>query len=835
MKDNGPVTQTEISLRDDAIIVSRTDARGILTFVNSEFIETSGFTEEQLVGAPHNIVRHPDMPQAAFADLWATLKQGRPWVGMVKNRCQNGDFYWVRANVTPVIEQGVLQGYISIRNKPGRDEVAAAEALYARMRRGNAGVRLERGRVLKIGALAALGRATHGVTMRLWAACAALLVVVLAQGLIDGGGLLSTLGYMALALGVAAGGGLFALRSVKGPLRRLEGVLQDIARGNFSAACPDEPVAEFQDTAALLQGMMGRLGYAALEKQEITRRAESLLRQEMGELTGVMEREVQEVVGEISGQTDRLAETASQLARVAEDLRGMAEEVARSVEVTAANVETVAGATEELEASGRQISSQVATSSALAESARDRADQASRSVTGASAASERIGEVVTMIRQIAAQTNLLALNATIEAARAGEAGKGFAVVAAEVKALARQTHEATQDIARRVQEIQGSTEAVVGALGGVTKMISQIDAANASVAAALAEQDSAIAEIARSAEEVARGVADTAERVSVMTGEATEVNEISTGTVQAVRNTDARVRDLRAGLIATLRGSVVGNRRRHPRIPVDIKATLDAGGGRSRKLVIADVSPSGALGIVADGDSLDHLTEGAAASVTIEHIGRFGGQITAIGERKVHLAFDETAVAADVAARLEGLLADTVAADERFRAAVRDGAGRIAALFEAAIQRGDITEVALFDMTYTPIPGTDPEQVMARFTDFTDRVLPPIQERMLELDKRVVFCAAVDRNGYLPTHNLVFSKPQREGERAWNTVNARNRRIFNDSAGRAAAACGTRGEDLLQSYERDMGEGKFVLMKEVDAPIRVRGKLWGALRLAYRP
>ncbi len=552
------------------------------------------------------------------------------------------------------------------------------------------------------------------------------------------------------------------------------------------------------------------------------------------ELADLLEEQLGRAAADVGWQSSEALRRGEATGQKIGLLSGHAQEVSDLTRRASHDVATVASAASELAASTREIAAQAARSTDVARATAADAERSAETIQALTRAADSIGTVVKLIQDVAARTNLLALNATIEAARAGEAGKGFAVVAAEVKALARQTHEATQDIARRVQEIQGSTEAVVGALGGVTKMIGQIDAANASVAAALAEQDSAIAEIARSAEEVARGVADTAERVSVMTGEATEVNEISAGTVQAVRNTDARVRDLRAGLIATLRGSVVGNRRRHPRIPVEIKASLDAGGA-ALKLVIADLSPSGALGILEDGCSPDRLAEGAAASVTIERIGRFGGQITAIGQRKVHLAFDETAVTADAAARLEALLADTVAADERFRTAVRDGAGRIGALFETAMQRGDITEAALFDMTYTPIPDSDPEQVMARFTEFTDRVLPPIQERLLELDKRVVFCAAVDRNGYLPTHNLVFSKPQRKGERAWNTANARNRRIFNDSAGRAAAACGTRGEDLLQSYERDMGEGKFVLMKEVDAPIRVRGKLWGALRLAYRP
>ncbi len=136
MRDNGPITNREIELADGELLVSRTDTTGRITFVNKAFVDVCGYSEAELVGAPHNLVRHPHMPEAAFADLWATIKAGRPWEGLVKNRAKSGDFYWVRANVTPVVEDGRVTGYISIRSKPARDQVAEAERLYARMREG---------------------------------------------------------------------------------------------------------------------------------------------------------------------------------------------------------------------------------------------------------------------------------------------------------------------------------------------------------------------------------------------------------------------------------------------------------------------------------------------------------------------------------------------------------------------------------------------------------------------------------------------------------------------------------------------------------------------------
>jgi PAS domain S-box-containing protein len=149
MRVNTPITDREVHLTEGVPLVSRTDTGGRITFVNQAFVAISGFEEHELIGAPHNLVRHPHMPKEAFADLWATVKSGRPWEGLVKNRTKSGDFYWVRANVTPVIENGAVIGYISIRSKPSRDEIAAADSLYAAMRDGRAAVAMEQGALVR--------------------------------------------------------------------------------------------------------------------------------------------------------------------------------------------------------------------------------------------------------------------------------------------------------------------------------------------------------------------------------------------------------------------------------------------------------------------------------------------------------------------------------------------------------------------------------------------------------------------------------------------------------------------------------------------------------------
>jgi len=161
----------------------------------------------------------------------------------------------------------------------------------------------------------------------------------------------------------------------------------------------------------------------------------------------------------------------------------------------------------------------------------------------------------------------------------------------------------------------------------------------------------------------------------------------------------------------------------------------------------------------------------------------------------------------------------------------RETANAIGALFERAVACGEISMADLFDENYRPVPNTDPQQHITRFVAFTDRKLPAIQEPILERDRRIAFCAAVDRNGYLPTHNKIYSKPQGP-DAVWNSANCRNRRIFNDRTGLAAGR--SKRSFLLQTYRRDMGGGNYVLMKDVSAPIMVHGRHWGGFRIGFK-
>ncbi|MBB4442165.1 MULTISPECIES: methyl-accepting chemotaxis protein [Rhizobium] len=171
-------------------------------------------------------------------------------------------------------------------------------------------------------------------------------------------------------------------------------------------------------------------------------------------------------------------------------------------------------------------------------------------------------------------------------------------------------------------------------------------------------------------------------------------------------------------------------------------------------------------------------------------------------------------------------------ADTRWIEEAQSVARQISGAFERAVAEGQIGLDALFDRRYRPIPGSDPAQMMAAFTELTDRLLPPIQEPVTTLDERIAFCAAIDENGYLPTHNRKFSQAQRPGDTVWNTANCRNRRIFADRVGLAAGR--STAPFLVQTYRRDMGGGNFVMMKDISAPITVRGRHWGGLRLAIK-
>ena len=288
-----------------------------------------------------------------------------------------------------------------------------------------------------------------------------------------------------------------------------------------------------------------------------------------------------------------------------------------------------------------------------------------------------------------------------------------------------------------------------------------------------------------------------------------------------------------------------------------IQSTLDQLGGRIDRLVTAGegarVSAQGVKATAKDvqgsfkgvEDVMSQILDGAsslagATEAVDRQCNEFAGSIAAAASAILvsNDKLQETSSrVSEVVAISERIIQATASAgtetpDTPYIRAAMAIAEEVAAAFENAVKSGRIDMAALFDRQYQPIRGTDPVQYMTRFTEFTDMVLPAIQEKAAASDERIAFCAAVDDNGYLPTHNRKFSHPQRPGDVAWNTANCRNRRIFNDRVGLAA---GRNTEPfLLQTYRRDMGGGQFVLMKDISAPITVNGRHWGGLRLAIR-
>lgn len=417
--------------------------------------------------------------------------------------------------------------------------------------------------------------------------------------------------------------------------------------------------------------------------------------------------------------------------------------------------------------------------------------------------------------------------------------------AATLKLAAVAVAEAAAQLAAGVTAADAGLEAVRDEAAAAHTRAAQSGASAAAAASAATDAASRIAA-------VDAALADVARIAGMIEGIARQTNMLSlNATIEAARAGEA---GLGFAVVASEVRSLAGETRTATQRIGDTIETLrravstmrgaaEQGAGSAAEAAAAASASSDALGRLAG--RVGHI---AGEVQSMAKAGQLAGQeATRMQEaasaqaNAMDAATRELALAATrgfaLQDRAEALLQDAAASgadtpDARFILAVEDVARRVAARFEAGLDAGEIAEDALFDADYRPVPGTDPQQVTTRATTFADTALPPLQEPMLDFDQRVVFCAAVDRNGYLPTHNAKFSQPQRPGETAWNAAHARNRRIFDDRTGLAAAR-NTR-PFLLQAYRRDMGGGKVALMKDCSAPVMVRGRHWGAVRLAYR-
>lgn len=549
MRINEPITDHEIEFPDGEPLVSRTDPGGRIVFANHVFVETSGFTEQELTGAPHNIVRHPHMPKEAFANLWTTIKAGRPWDGLVKNRAKSGDFYWVRANVTPVVEDGRVTGYISIRAKPSRAETDAAEQAYSRIRAGTAkGIALADGELVRSGWRAWLMEWLQSVSGRMAAVVAA---AVLTSAVVGWLGFGDMAGLACGALGIA-GVLLFSrvlLRTVRGSAHELEEHFRAIVGGSMAADIHRPSAREFYQTVSMLRAMRAHLAYARWERADTERKAAAIRTATVSQMARTIEAEAGAAVQRVAEDTGAMSRDAEAMAESAERMSSNAQQVAQAADQAMKNAQLVAAASEQLAAAIHEVSSQVEHANNVARHAAGRGEEARQTIGSLSQASEQIGAVVKLIAEIAGKTNLLALNATIEAARAGDAGKGFAVVAGEVKALAAQTAKATEEISHLIGGLRGATEAAVSAVGEIGQTLDEVAHVAVAVAAAIEEQSATTKEIARNVAESGAAVQEVTTRINEVSLEARTTGE------QAVqlRAVSGKV----AGDVAELRNTLV--------------------------------------------------------------------------------------------------------------------------------------------------------------------------------------------------------------------------------------------------------------------------------------
>ncbi|MBP5856609.1 hypothetical protein KAJ83_06290 [Marivibrio halodurans] len=560
---------------------------------------------------------------------------------------------------------------------------------------------------------------------------------------------------------------------------------------------------------------------ASLPNQREIDRAILWQRRELMTLADALQGEIEGTVAQANATGAHMGEAAEGIAQALATVTRLCEELTQTASQASDSIDAVAVATEQLAASAATIESQVGRTSTQSQGAVAETRRAAEVVGTLADASDKIGAIVKLINDIASQTNLLALNATIEAARAGEAGKGFAVVASEVKSLARQTADATKEIAAQIEEIQQVTKRAVEAIKTIEGAIGEVESCSNEAAEAVSEQMKAIDEIGHNAQETSRGAHAVADALGSVSQEVEETSRLADGQRERAEQMKNMVAALEGRLGTAIADTKTRKGEYEPAVlPVTLIGWQGSGSG-ARRVALDGLDSSGCAIAPAEGQA-DAVPDGPTR-VRIDGLGTLSGTVAA-----GHLALDGGQGDA-----LHRFIEANIALDQPLIERLTATAHAVADAFEKAVATGELTMDDLFDTDYRPVEGSNPKQHTTRYTDVLDRILPPLQEPMLEVDERVAFCAAVDINGYLPTHNLVYSKPQRPDDPVWNAANCRNRRIFTDRTGKAAGA--NTKPFLIQSYLRDMGGGAFVLMKDMTVPITVGGRQWGNQRLGYKP
>jgi len=510
MRINLPVTQQEYQFPAYETLLSTTDVDSHITYANAAFVRTSGYVAQALIGQPHNLIRHPEMPSEAFEDMWRTLKDGESWRALVKNRRQNGDHYWVCANAAPMLRSGQHTGYVSVRTHAKPDDIEAAAQLYARFKAGKAnGLAFHRGLIVRTGLMG-------------WASALQLLpsawrvrLPLLGVGLVTGAALaIGGLSLSALLIAcVALAGSLlladaFIEAQITTPLKHIKAVAQQVATG--------EPATDLNLNRCDDVGLIAR----AINQSGLN---------------------LQALVADVQEQASGVQVASQEIAAAANDLSNRTEQAASSLEETAA-------AMEQQTASVKQNSDTAHQASELAQKATEVAakggsDMANVQATMAqiTASSRKIADIISVIDGIAFQTNILALNAAVEAARAGEQGRGFAVVASEVRSLAGRSATAAKEIKtlidNSVAKVESGSRLVADAGQTMNDVVVQVNGVNdlmREITVASKEQSLGISQVAQAVAQLDQVTQQNAAMVEESSAAAIGLGDQATHLVEAV-------------------------------------------------------------------------------------------------------------------------------------------------------------------------------------------------------------------------------------------------------------------------------------------------------------
>lgn len=411
------VSNKEVVLKDTETIVLKTDLGGNITYVNQDFINISGFSEAELLGSPQSIIRHPDMPPEPFADLLRTLKSGKAWTGLLKNRCKNGDHYWVEINAAPVLENGRIVGYTSIRVKPSREQIQVAERAYREIKTGSKKLEMIEGdavrssffRRFKLN-LSIKGKISLSSGMLVFLFIADIITIENSSNLQSPAWSLAP---PAFGLVLAILFGVMQYRGIGAPLEIVRRDIERMSSGDLSgkiASNGDDELANVNQALRILQT------------------------------------NVKLLVGQIKESTDIVTLGAHEIAAGNSDLSGRTESQASSLEQTASSMEELTGTVRQNGKNAQEANQLVLATSSIAVKGGHAVAQVVQTIGSIKESSRKIADIIGVIDSIAFQTNILALNAAVEAARAGEGGRGFAVVASEVRNLAQRSAGAAREI-----------------------------------------------------------------------------------------------------------------------------------------------------------------------------------------------------------------------------------------------------------------------------------------------------------------------------------------------------------------------------------------------------